>query len=93
MDTTTPNPQDGWRARVLQRPVMDRMLAGVAVGVADYLEVDVTLVRIALVALTFVGGAGIPLYVAGWLLIPEEGTDRSIAADFFGRPPRPTTTS
>lgn len=64
----------------LYRPAGDRMLAGVAAGIADYLNVDVTLVRIALVALTFVGGVGVPLYLAGWLLIPEEGADTSIAA-------------
>lgn len=64
----------------LYRPLGDRMLAGVAAGIADYLNVDVTLVRIALVVLTFVGGIGVPLYLAGWLLIPEEGAESSIAA-------------
>ena len=33
--------------------------------------------------LTFVGGAGIPIYLACWLLIPEEGSDESIAGGFF----------
>ena len=65
----------------LYRPIGDRMLAGVASGIADYLNVDVTLVRIALVVLTFVGGVGVPLYLAGWLLIPEEGAESSIAAN------------
>jgi hypothetical protein len=31
--------------------------------------------------LTFIGGAGVPVYLAGWLLIPEEGSDRSLASD------------
>ncbi len=60
------------------------MLAGVASGLARYLGVDVMLVRIALVVLCFVGGVGVPLYLASWLLIPEEGADQSIAADFIG---------
>lgn len=59
------------------------MLAGVASGMARYLGVDVMLVRIALVVLCFVGGIGVPLYLASWLLIPEEGADQSIAADFI----------
>ena len=65
---------------VLRRPFQDRMVTGVAAGLARYLGVDVTLVRIAFVALTVFGGAGIPLYLAGLLLIPEEGSDQSIAS-------------
>ena len=63
----------------LRRPYQDRMLAGVASGLGRYFGVDPTLVRIAFVVLTVVGGAGIPLYLAGLLLIPEEGSDQSIA--------------
>jgi phage shock protein PspC (stress-responsive transcriptional regulator) len=66
----------------LFRPLHDRMLAGVAAGIANYLGVDVTVVRIVLAVLVFVGGAGIPVYLAGWLLIPEEGAERSIASEF-----------
>jgi phage shock protein C len=68
-------------SRLLRRPVDGRMLGGVAAGIADYLGVDETIVRIAFVVLTFVGGAGVPVYVAGWLLIPEEGRDQSLASD------------
>jgi phage shock protein PspC (stress-responsive transcriptional regulator) len=60
------------------------MLAGVAAGVADYFEVDATLVRIGFVALTLLGGAGVPLYVAAWLLIPEEGSEVAIAGEVLG---------
>jgi phage shock protein PspC (stress-responsive transcriptional regulator) len=56
------------------------MLAGVAEGAADYFGVDPTIVRIALVALAIVG-PGVPLYLAGWLLIPDEGARQSVAAD------------
>ena len=59
------------------------MLAGVASGLANYLDVDVTLVRIGLVALSFLGGAGVPLYVAAWLLIPEEGSEVAIAGEIL----------
>lgn len=70
-------------AQQLSRPIDDRMLAGVAAGVARYLGVDVTIVRIVIAVLAVVGGAGVPLYIAGWLLIPEEGSDQSIATHFI----------
>jgi phage shock protein PspC (stress-responsive transcriptional regulator) len=59
------------------------MLTGVAIGLAEYLGVDVMIVRVAFVVLTVVGGAGIPLYLAGLLLISEEGSDQSIAGSFI----------
>jgi phage shock protein PspC (stress-responsive transcriptional regulator) len=84
--TSTPTagrPEAGSHDRqLLCRPVQDRMLAGVAAGIARYLDVDVTAVRIVLAVLTVLGGAGVPIYLAGWLLIPEEGTGQSIAAQF-----------
>ena len=67
----------------LRRPFQDRMLAGVAAGLARYFGVDPVIVRIAFVVLTVVGGAGIPLYLAGLLLIPEEGSDQSIAGSLI----------
>ncbi len=57
------------------------MLAGVASGLAGYVGIDVVLVRITFVALVLLGGAGIPLYLACWLLIPAADTGRSIAGD------------
>ena len=64
---------------LLRRSYTDRMLGGVAGGLARYLGVDAMIVRIAFVVLTVFGGAGIPLYLAGLLLIPDEGSDQSIA--------------
>jgi phage shock protein PspC (stress-responsive transcriptional regulator) len=69
----------------LHRGGEHRMLAGVAVGLADYFDIDPTLVRIGFVALTFLGGLAVPLYLAGWLLIPEEGSDTSVAEDLLAR--------
>jgi phage shock protein PspC (stress-responsive transcriptional regulator) len=75
---------DGYRGSPgLERPVHDRMLAGVAAGAARYLGVDPTVVRIILAVLVFVGGLGVPLYVAGWLLIPEEGREQSLASELI----------
>jgi phage shock protein PspC (stress-responsive transcriptional regulator) len=72
----------GTRRTTLIRPSRDRMLAGVASGLADYTGIDVLVVRIAFVALTLLGGAAIPVYLACWLLMPAEDSGRSIAGDF-----------
>jgi len=85
MNTSAPTSQAAQSTQVtktLSRSKHNRMLAGVASGVAQYLGVDATLVRIAFVLITFVGGLGIPLYLASWLLIPDEDATHSIAADF-----------
>lgn len=67
----------------LRRPFEGRVLTGVAEGLARYFGVDTTLVRIGFVVLTVIGGAGVPLYLAGLLLIPDEGSDQSIAASII----------
>ena len=72
-------------ARRLSRSADDRMLAGVAGGIARYLYVDVTLVRIGIAALTLLTGTAAALYVAAWLLIPADGEDQSIAAAWLAR--------
>ena len=74
--TATGQPQ----ARPLRRSGDDKMLAGVAGGIARYLNADVTLVRVIIAALVLFTGAGAPLYIAAWLLIPEDGHDQPVAA-------------
>ncbi len=81
-DQTWQQPTAPSRPRVLRRPTEDRMLAGVAAGIADYLDVDPNLIRVAFAVLTLFGGAAVLIYLAGWLLIPEEGSDQSIASGF-----------
>ena len=61
--------------RRLVRSKDDRMIAGVASGIAAYFDVDVTVVRISIAVLSVFGGAGVALYIAGWLLMPEAGSD------------------
>jgi phage shock protein PspC (stress-responsive transcriptional regulator) len=77
MNIRTNQSQEG--PRLLRRPAGGRVLGGVAAGLAAYFAVDVAHVRIILVALSFLAGAAIPLYLAAWLLIPEEGSDTAIA--------------
>jgi phage shock protein C len=60
------------RVKNLVRRRDHRMVAGVCSGLADYLGVDVALVRVAaVVALVFSFGAALVAYVAAWILMPE----------------------
>ena len=50
----------------------DRKLAGVCSGVAEYLNIDTTIVRVVWAVLTLCYGVGLVAYVAGALLMPNE---------------------
>jgi phage shock protein C len=69
--------------RPLRRAYHGRMLAGVAAGISDYLDVDVTIIRVAFVVFTVFGAAGILAYLACLLLTPEEGSDVSLASSLL----------
>jgi phage shock protein PspC (stress-responsive transcriptional regulator) len=79
--TFTDQPEAGQ----LRRSGHDKMLAGVAGGLARYFNADVTLVRVIIAALVLLTGAGAALYIAAWLLIPADGEDESIAAAWIAR--------
>ena len=51
----------------------DRMIAGVAGGLANYFDIDPTLVRILFVLLTLLGGGGLGIlvYIVLWIVMPE----------------------
>ncbi|MRJ76323.1 PspC domain-containing protein [Aeromicrobium sp. SMF47] len=67
----------------MKRSQDDRVVAGVCAGAARYLRIDPVVVRVAIVVLTVAGFAGVILYVAAWVLLPSEGSDRSLAAEWF----------
>lgn len=58
----------------LYRSQSDRVLGGVAAGLAKYLAVDPALMRVAFVALALVDGIGILIYFVMWLIIPAENS-------------------
>lgn len=65
----------------LRRSRTDRVIAGVAGGIAHYFAIDPILARLAFVVLTIAGGSGILIYLIAWLIIPEEdeGAERQRA--------------
>jgi phage shock protein PspC (stress-responsive transcriptional regulator) len=80
-DTVT----DQYSAGQLRRSSSDKMLGGVAGGLARWLNADVTLVRVVIAALSVFTGAGATLYIAAWLLIPADDDEQSIAAAWLAR--------
>ena len=92
----------------LYRSTTDRMISGVAGGLADYLNLDPSLVRIVWAVLMFVtGGLFFLVYVVMWIVLPEAAggthprwrdvtpgaTDDSPAAPDAGAEPRPFATT
>lgn len=69
--------------RRLVRPVAGRSVAGVAAGLAHYLNMPVGLVRFGFLFAIVFGGLGFVLYGAGWLLIRDEAETESIAQRVF----------
>jgi phage shock protein PspC (stress-responsive transcriptional regulator) len=66
----------------LRRSRTDRKIAGVAGGLGRHLDIDPVILRVAFVVLVFFGGAGLLLYGAMWLLVPEDGeTEAKIHLD------------
>jgi len=81
--TTTETPTSS--IKELHRSREDRILAGVAGGLGRYFDLSPTFFRIAFVILTLVGGAGILIYVAAALVIPDEGRTDSIVSEALRR--------
>jgi phage shock protein PspC (stress-responsive transcriptional regulator) len=71
--------------RRLSRPRDGRWLGGVSSGLGAYFDLSPAIYRIAFVALALAGGTGILLYIAAWLIIPDEGENDSIAAAMLKR--------
>ena len=52
----------------------EKKIAGVAGGLAEYLNLDPTIVRLLFVIIAFAGGASVLVYLIMWLVVPEENT-------------------
>jgi phage shock protein PspC (stress-responsive transcriptional regulator) len=65
--------------RRLQRSRSNRKVAGVSGGLARYFEIHPAVFRVGFVVLTLLGGAGILIYAAAALVMPDEGKEDSVA--------------
>ena len=58
--------------RKLYRSRTNPQVAGVCGGLAQYFNLDATLIRVLFMLLAVLGGAGLVLYVAMWIIVPNE---------------------
>ena len=58
--------------RKLFRSKTDRIIAGVCGGIAEYLQIDSTIVRLLWLIASSIYGSGIAIYFIAWMAIPEE---------------------
>jgi signal transduction histidine kinase len=72
---TTATAPEARRYPRLYRASDGRLVAGVARGLAEHLGVPTVWVRIAFVLLSFSGGAGLVMYAAFWVVVPQRGSD------------------
>ena len=77
-ETTITGSPAGESERRLLRPTDDRVVAGVCAGLARYFGLDPLVYRIAFAALVLLGGSGLLLYAAAWLVIPDERRGASL---------------
>ena len=66
-----PEPEEEMKNKIY-RKWDDRMIAGVCSGIAQYLNWDVSFIRIAFVIMSFTGGVGVVLYAIFWFMFPNE---------------------
>jgi phage shock protein C len=57
--------------RKLYRSQTQRMIAGVCGGLAEYFNIDATLIRILFLLFAVFGGSGLVIYVVMWLIVPD----------------------
>jgi phage shock protein PspC (stress-responsive transcriptional regulator) len=61
------------------------MIAGVCGGLAEYFDVDPSLVRLIVILTIFLGGAGLVLYIVAWLIVPENPEHGTSASSSYER--------
>jgi|SRR3989344_2066835 len=65
----------------LHRSETNRVIAGVCGGLAEYFNIDPTIIRILFIIVTVFGGSGILIYIILWLVIPSASTSKTIPED------------
>jgi phage shock protein PspC (stress-responsive transcriptional regulator) len=71
-------------SKKLIRTRKGRLVAGVCSGIGEYVGIDPTVIRLIFVALSLVTvGVFVLVYLAAWILIPEEGEGASIAENLI----------
>ena len=61
----------------LTRDVNNKKIAGVCAGIANYFDLDPTLVRVIWILLVCVAGTGVLAYLIAWAVIPEDSNSEA----------------
>lgn len=64
----------------LMRSTSDEMIGGVCAGIANYLDIDPTIVRVVFALVALANGAGVLAYIVLWVIMPPEGAEEGVAA-------------
>ncbi|OLD58582.1 MAG: hypothetical protein AUI33_17475 [Ignavibacteria bacterium 13_1_40CM_2_61_4] len=77
---------NGSTPRRLYKSRRNRMIDGICGGIAEYFDIDATIVRIVWVLVTLLGGSGLFLYIAAMIIMPANPTDQFSFAQAEGAP-------
>ena len=59
-----------YHIKKLYRSKQDRMIAGVCMGLAEYFNIDPTIMRLGFVGFALAGGSALIIYALMWLIVP-----------------------
>lgn len=79
--TTGDQPKETQNTKLLFRSTKNKMIGGVAGGIAEYFSVDPNIIRLVFIFLVLFGGSGVLLYLVLWLLLPAEDHLEAIGKD------------
>ncbi len=65
----------------IHRSRENKMIAGVAGGLAEYFNVDPVLIRLLFVLVFLAGGSGVLIYIILWIIMPKEPYRKNIIVD------------
>ena len=58
-------------AKKIYRSRKDSIIGGVCGGIAEYFDIDPTLIRLLAILIVFLGGVGVIAYIIAWVIIPQ----------------------
>ncbi len=66
------------KKRLYRAPESESMIGGVCAGIANYFDIDPTLIRLLWVLVTFFSfiGTGIIVYIIAWIIIPRKNNKK-----------------
>lgn len=64
-------------AKRIYRSRKDSIIAGVCGGIAEYFDIDSTLVRILAILIVLLGGVGVIAYIIAWIIVPLNPEQRT----------------